>query len=100
MTDEFRKGMLKGLFVVALACAGASLLAIVAWFLITIVPGPGAESWRIESMALDGVLAAAWLGIAFWARRPLGKSPPPWLTWLLTMVGFIYLLYIIFGFFA
>lgn len=87
---------MKTLFIMSLACASTSLLAIVGISVITFVPGPGVEGVRAQMMMVAGGFALAWLGVAAWARmrrhRPEQLLPPRWLRGLLVGVSVVYLL--------
>lgn len=51
---------------VSLACAAASLLALLSASAMTIVPGPGAETERLFAQAFLAVCMFAWLALALW----------------------------------
>ena len=82
---------MKALFITSLICALMSLLAILGFSAMTIVPGPGAESWRSQMLVVAGAFFIGWLCLAFWTRRRTA-SPPPWLRRSLVVVGIVYML--------
>lgn len=77
-----------------------SLLVILVFSAMTIVPRPGAESFRGQMMLAAGGFFVAWLGLALWVRarqRAPGRSSlPKWLTRLLVFGGVVYLLAVFF----
>ena len=87
---------MRTLFIMSLACALMSLLAIFGLSAMTVVPRPGTESARAQMMLVAGGFLVAWLGLAFWVRarqRAASQSPPPlWLKRLLVCVSVVYLL--------
>jgi drug/metabolite transporter (DMT)-like permease len=87
---------MRTVFVISLACALMSLLAILGLSAMTIVPGPGAQSDRARMMLFAGSFMLAWICLAFWvrARRRAAAQPPPpqWLRRLLAGLGVAYLL--------
>ena len=84
---------MKALFITSLICVLMSLLAIFGFSAMTIVPSPGAESWRSQMMLVAGAIFVGWLCLAFWARpRQRTASPPQWLSRSLVVVGVIYVL--------
>ena len=90
---------MRPLFITSLVCAAISLLALIGFSAMTIVPRPGAESARTQMMMVAGLFAVAWFGVAFWARpRQSGVAslPPQWLRRLLVGVGIAYLLVVFF----
>ena len=82
---------MKALFVTSLICALMSLLAVLGFSAMTIVPGPGAGSWRSQMMLVAGAFFVGWLCLALWARRR-PASPPQWLRRSLVVVGVVYVL--------
>jgi hypothetical protein len=70
-----------------------SLLAVLGFSSITLVPGLGAESWRTQMMFAGGAFFVGWLYLAIWARaRERIASTPPWLSRLWVIVGVLYAL--------
>ena len=92
---------MKTLFVTSLACAFVSLLTVISFSAITIIPGPWAESFRTDAMLVAGAFFAAWLSLALGVRgrrrAVLRPAPPQWLTWLLVFLSVIYFLAILFS---
>jgi predicted membrane channel-forming protein YqfA (hemolysin III family) len=90
---------MKTLFTLSLACALASLLAIIGFSAMTVVPRGDAEGFRSLMLFLAGGFCVGWLGLAFWTRtqqRATSRTPPPqWLIRLLVFVGVVYLLGIV-----
>ena len=84
----------------SLICVAMSLLALLGFSAITIVPHPEAESIRAQTMTVAGVFAVAWLGVAFWARPRRGavaqSLPPQWLRRSLVVAGVVYVLGVFF----
>jgi hypothetical protein len=82
------------LFVMALACALMSLLAVFCFSAMTIVPSSGAESSRAHMMIAAGGFLVAWLCLAVWANARLRATsssiPPQWLRRVLIVVEFVY----------
>jgi Na+-transporting NADH:ubiquinone oxidoreductase subunit NqrD len=91
---------MRTLFIMSLVCALMSLLAIFGLSVMTVVPKPGAESFRGLMMLAVGGFFVAWLGLAFWVRArqhaASQSSPPPWLRRLLVCVSVVYLLGVFF----
>jgi len=87
---------MRPVFVVSLASMFVSLLAILAFSAITLVPGPGVENARTAVITVAGVFAFAWFAVALWARRrenaALHSLPPNWLRRLLLGFGVAYAL--------
>jgi uncharacterized membrane protein YhdT len=83
----------KTLFITSLVCAVMSLLAVLAFSAMTIVPRPGAESLRRQMMLVASAFLVGWLCLAFWMRpRQPPTSPPQWLRASLIFVGIVYVL--------
>ena len=74
----------------SLACAVASLLAIVAASAITVAPG--AEVHRGYGLLFASLCLCLWVGLAIWARSRRQTTPSPWLKGLLLGIGSLYLL--------
>ncbi|MES2921198.1 MAG: hypothetical protein V4819_06620 [Verrucomicrobiota bacterium] len=88
---------MKLLFVTSLVCALLSLLAVLGFSAMTIVPRPGAESLRGQMMLVAGVFLVGWLCLATWVRpHRRTASPPQWLIGLLIFVGIDYALGVFF----
>ena len=86
---------MRTLFVMSLACALMSLLAVLGLSAMTIVPRPGAENARALTMLGTGAFGVAWLCLAFRLRaRQRAAAPPlpPWSRRLLVGVSVVYLL--------
>jgi hypothetical protein len=75
-----------------------SFLAVLGFSAMSIVPHPGAESWRGQMMLIAGAFLVGWLSFAFWARARQQRmaSPPQWLSRLLVFVGVVYAVAIFF----
>lgn len=89
---------MKSLFVTSLSSAILSLLAILTLSAMTVVPTPGAESWRTRMMLLVLAFFIGWLCVAVWARP--GRQavlPPKWLRRALVVLGATYSLWILFA---
>ena len=80
---------MKAIFITSLICALMSLLAVVDFSAMTILPGSGAESWHGQMMFAASVFFVGWLCLASWARRRTG-TPPNWLRRSLAVVGVVY----------
>jgi hypothetical protein len=84
---------MKSLYIMALVCALMSLLAIFGLSAMTVVPGPGTESFR--GQMIFAAFFVAWFYLAFWLRkrqRAASQSAmPQWLRRLLIFVGVVYL---------
>lgn len=70
-----------------------SLLAIFGLSAMTIVPRPGAESFRGHMIFAAGAIFIVWLWLAFWVRvRQRQASLPQWFSRLFVVVSIIYVL--------
>ena len=91
---------MRALFIMSVVCALMSLLAILGFSVMTVVPRPGAESWRSQMMFVAGIFVVAWLCLAFWVRaRQRATSqplPPQWLRRLLVCISVVYSLGVFF----
>lgn len=84
---------MKTLFITSLMCAAMSLLAVLGFSSMTLVPGPGTEDWRSQMMFVGGAFFVGWLYLAIWARAgERTASPPAWLRRLLVTIGVVYAL--------
>jgi len=87
---------MKAIFIMALVCVLMSVLALIGVSAMTIVPGPGAESFRDRISLAAGVSLIVWLGVALWAGVRQGavteSSPPRWVRRLLLVFSIVYLL--------
>jgi hypothetical protein len=83
-------------FILSLACAGMSFLAILGLSAMTVVPEPEAESTVNQMMLIAGAFMVAWLCLAFWLHsriRVASASPlPRWLSRLLICMNVLFLL--------
>jgi hypothetical protein len=88
---------MRAIFTTALVCSVASLVGVLGLSAMTIVPSPGAETWRWRMVATAAAFLAGWLGLAIWARRRIRlfggvPAPPSWLGPTVVAAGAIYVL--------
>jgi hypothetical protein len=83
---------MRALFILPLICALMSFLAILGLLAMTVVPRPGAESFRGQMLFAAGAFFAAWLGLAFWLRAHPPAPLPNWFRRLLVVVSIFYVL--------
>lgn len=92
---------MKAVFWMSLVSALLSLLAVLALSAITIVPRPGAETFRGAAMAIGTSFFFVWLAVAFWARkrgRAEASNPVPrWPRRVLLGLSGVYCLIVILG---
>lgn len=74
----------KVIFIMALACALASLLAMLAFSAMDFV----SKTEGRTMVLIVGACAVAWLGLAFWARK---RTVSPAVRWMLVCVCAVYL---------
>jgi len=95
---------MRAVFSMSLASALLSLLAVLALSAITIVPRPGAETFRASAMGVGAIFFFVWLVLALWARkrwRAEASNPAPvWLRRVLLGVSVVYCLALILGILA
>jgi hypothetical protein len=90
-------------FAMSLVSAALSLAAVLGFSAISIVPRPGAETYRTAAMGVSSMFFLAWLVVAFWARtrqRAEAAPVPRWLRGFLLVVSAVYSLGLIFGILA
>ena len=91
---------MRAVFVMSLVSGMLSLATVLAFSAITIVPRPGAETFRAIVIGVTGVFFLAWMAVAFWARtrqRADAAPVPRWLRGVLLVVSTVYSLGIILG---
>jgi hypothetical protein len=91
---------MKAVFAMSLVSAVLSLAAVLGFSAITVVPRPGAETYRATVMGVASMFFLAWLAVAFWARtrqRAEAAPVPRWLRSFLLAVSAVYSLAIILG---
>jgi hypothetical protein len=91
---------MKAIFVTASICSVASLVGVVGLSAMSIVPSPGAESWRWRMMLAAAAFLVGWLGLAIWARRLMRPSVgtaalPSWLARTIVVAGAFYVLVVL-----
>jgi len=89
---------MKTLFTLSLVSALLSLLALLAWSAMTIVPRPGAESFRTTTMLAIGGFLVVWVSVALTTRPRQTRNShrlPIWLGRLLIAANVVYSLVII-----
>ena len=88
----------------SLVSALLSLLAVLALSAVTIVPRPGAESFRAAVIGVGTIFFFVWLVVVFWAKRrwrvEASDPVPVWLRRVLLGAGAVYCLVILLGMLA
>jgi hypothetical protein len=92
---------MRAVFFMSLVSGLLSLLAVLALSAITIVPRPGAETFRAAAIGVGATFFFVWLAVAFWARKrwraEVSHPVPPWLRRVLLGVSAVYSLIIVLG---
>ena len=86
---------MRALLIISLVCALMSLLAVLEFSAMTIVPSPRAESERRMMMLVAGAFFIGWLCLAFWVRARQ-RTPIQLFGRLLIFVGIIFVLGVLF----
>src|SRR5882672_10054425 len=84
---------MRAIFAMSLVSAVLSLAAVLGFSAITIIPRPGAETFRATVMGVASMFFLAWLALALWARTRQRADAAPvsrWLRGVLLVVSTVY----------
>lgn len=82
---------MKAAFITSLLSALTSVIAIVSYSAITVVPG--GENWLAAEMAISTAFFLIWILLAFWLRpRPKLVLLPRWAQRLVVSTGVVYVI--------
>lgn len=100
LSRDVKRRAMKAIFVTSLVCSFASLIGLLGFWIMDIVPSPGSEAWRLKMMLVATAFLLGWLGLGMWARgqshRPAGPTAlPSWLRGIVVVAGALYVLVVL-----